>query len=86
MKLGFSILGIFLLLASFASADTYVVCWQRMAMRGINAFGQQASCVRCTNPFKSERMAWGVCPDGQGETFNTVDSALDWKAKNCTCR
>ncbi len=76
---------LFGLLSPLAYGDTYVVCYQKAAMPGINQFGEQASCVKCTGAVPSERLAWAVCPNGQGETFNSVDDAENWKARNCTC-
>ncbi|MGO9116245.1 MAG: hypothetical protein ACLQPD_01390 [Desulfomonilaceae bacterium] len=85
MKIGSALLVLLFLLTGLAYAETYVVCWRRVAMSRINAFGQQASCTKCSKVFPHERMAWAVCPNGQGETLNTVGDALNWKANNCTC-
>ena len=73
------------LMGNLAYAETYVVCWRKVAMPGINRFGEQASCVKCTDVLQSDEMYWDVCPNGQGASFNSIDDGLEWKAKNCTC-
>jgi len=85
MKIGSALLVFLFLLSGLAYAETYVVCWRQVAMTRRSALGHQATCTKCSKVFPHERMAWAVCPNRQGETFNTVDDALTWKANNCTC-
>jgi hypothetical protein len=85
MKIGSALLALLFLLTGLAYAETYVVCWQQVTMQRKRASGYQTSCTKCTKVFPHERMAWAICPNRQGETFNTIDDAMSWKAKNCTC-
>ena len=79
MKIGSALLAILFLLTGLAYAETYVVCWRQVVK------SRKASCTKCTKVFAHEQMAWSICPNKQGETFNSIDDALSWKAKNCTC-
>ncbi len=68
------------LLGGLAHADHYVVCYRTVAMGGINQFGEQASCIKCSNAFLNTEtsQAYRICPGGLGVDFRSREAAFEW--------
>ncbi len=78
------------LVAATALADTYIVCCRKIAMGGIDAFGKQSECTRCSTPLlnNEQAMSWTLCPDtgwSFGNDFNSMDGAWDWRSRVHNC-
>jgi hypothetical protein len=78
-----------LLISGAALAESYVVCCRAVAMGGINYYGQQASCTKCSTPVVNNTPDRGSTICSQlgffGQEFYSIEAAWQWRNGVHTC-